>query len=178
MVNLQSLWIIFSLCVVQLPNTNLTKIIITLLNMFSFFLPFWAVSEPYNIVYLFSFDRLLVTSVIFIMYSATMFARLLNFKTSFLNIKIERLNIRRPVQERPWNNISRYYSTIFNSSFSSSLHFFKKALCFLLGYCSSCSPIAKATFCQLRFWIYLSIKIIRILLSWTLSMNLFRRFNS
>jgi hypothetical protein len=69
--------------------------------MLSFLLPLWAISEPYNIVYLFLFDRLLVTSVIFIVYSATMFARLLNFKTSFLNIKIERLNARRPVQERP-----------------------------------------------------------------------------
>ena len=123
MVNLQSLWIIFSLCVVQLPNTNLTKIIITLLNMFSFLLPLWAVSEPYNIVYLFSFDRLLVTSVIFIVYSATMFAWFLNFKTSFLNIKIERRKSGRPVQERPWNNISQYYSTTLNSSFSSTLKY-------------------------------------------------------
>ena len=119
--------------------------------MFSFLLPLWAASESNRIIYLFSFDRLLVTSIIFIMYSATIFARLLNFKTSFLNMKIERLNIGRSVQERPRNNISQYYSIILNSSFSSSLHFFKKVLCFLLGYCSSCSPIAKATFCQLKF---------------------------
>ena len=76
--------------------------------MFSFFLPFWAVSESYNIVYLFSFGRLLVTSIIFIVYSATILARLLNFKTSFLNMKIERLEVQAPCIRKAM----RYYLTI------------------------------------------------------------------
>nr|DAQ08578.1 MAG TPA: hypothetical protein [Caudoviricetes sp.] len=37
-------------------------------------MPFRTISESNGIVYLFSFDRLLVTSVIFIMYSTTIFA--------------------------------------------------------------------------------------------------------
>ena len=136
MVNLQSLWIIFSLCVVQLPNTNLTKIIITLLNMFSFLLPLWAVSKFYSFIYLFSFDRFLVTSVIFIVYSATIFAWLPNFKTSFLNMKIERLKLRRSVQERLWDILPQYHFTTLNRD---NFNFFSNIykvfyVCFLLCY--------------------------------------------
>ena len=149
MVNLKIIAVVFSLCVVQLTNTNLTKIIVTLLNMLSFLLPLRVISESYNIVYLFSLDRLLVTYVIFIVYFAPIFAWFLNFKTSFLNIKLERLNIRRPVQEMPYEILSHdIILSHCNREFRES---FKKRLCFFRSVLPSPStPIFWAICCQLK----------------------------
>ncbi len=133
MVYLQIFVIIFSLCSIQLSNTYLAQIIITLFNFLSFLLPFRTISESGGIVYLFSFNRLIATFVTFIVNFATVFTRLLNVLTSLNKNRapgIQALCTRKAM--RYYLTIQFYHTTIgnFGKALKSDCVFF--SLCFHL----------------------------------------------
>ena len=128
MVYLQIFVIIFSLCSMNISDTYLTKIIITLFNFFSFLLPLWAVSESGGIVYLFSFNRLLATFVTFIVNFATVFTRLLNVLTSLNKNRAPGSSgtlYKKGYEILSHNIILLHYNREFRESFKKRLCFFR-----------------------------------------------------
>lgn len=129
MVYLQIFVIIFSLCSIQLSNTYLAQIIITLFNFLSFLLPFRTISKSGSIVYLFSFNRLLATFVTFIVDFATVFTRLLNVLTSLNKNRAPGSSgtlYKKGYEILSHNTILPHYKREFRESF-------KKRLCFFLS---------------------------------------------
>lgn len=72
-VNLQSLVIVFTAGSIQFSDAHLAQIAIALPDLLPFSVPDRAVSKPHGIVNLFALNRLAVTSILFVMDSATIF---------------------------------------------------------------------------------------------------------